>query len=252
MRIMNNKDDNLARTLELRKTHDNCSGEERLAVVMIHGIASDSSTYHKLLEYLEEARSMEGVRFVTYDLLGAGKSYASDELEYNYKEQLEALDNSIQKLSLKTPLILIGHSMGALIVTRYAHEHKKAVNNLVLISPPTYTEEDLDNPAFNVAMNAFREAVSIKNREILKDKAFNNSINHIVKNRKNYKRLKEVSIPTTMIYGVEDQIIARHNISRVIKENPKYLKAVKTNGRHGISREKFAAIKEAIEEALNA
>lgn len=245
------KYDLLGMPLELKKTHDFCAGEPKACVVMIHGIAADSSSYDKALKYLEGTRSLRDVRFVTFDLLGSGESYKSDKLDYNYKEQLEALGNSIEKLKLDVPLILVGHSMGTMIATRFATEHKKLVKQLILLSPPVYTEADLDNPAFNVAMNAFREAVSIKNRAILQEKSFNNSINHIVKNRKNYKRLRELTTPAVLIYGIEDGIIAPHNIPKVLKENPKYLSAIRTPGRHGISREKYSKMVTIIEEVIN-
>ena len=68
--------------LSLKKTHDFCGSKvPRLTVVMIHGIASDSSTYHKALAYLEGTVSLREVRFVTFDLLGSGASPKNDKLK---------------------------------------------------------------------------------------------------------------------------------------------------------------------------
>ena len=54
----------------LKKTHDFCSVKEpRLAVVLIHGIASDSTVFDNALKYLEGTRSLKDIRFVTFDLL---------------------------------------------------------------------------------------------------------------------------------------------------------------------------------------
>ena len=240
--------------LELKKTHDYCkSGKPELAVVFIHGIASDSQAFGRALAYLEGTASLNKIRFVTFDLLGSGKSYKSKTLSYDYKEQLEALDTAIRKLKLnKTPLVLVGHSMGTLIATRYASTHKRLVKQLILLSPPLYTEKDLDNPAFEIAMQGFKTAVSVKNRAVLKDKAFNDSIKEIVKNRKNYKTLAEITIPTTLIYGEGDQIIAAFNIPKLLKENKEYITAIKTPGRHGVSKEKYGKVRDILEETLNA
>lgn len=247
------KYDFLGKPLELKKTHDFCvSGKPELTVVMIHGLASDSRAYANALKYLEGTRSLSNVRFVTFDLLGSGASYKSDKLNYDYKDQLTALGNSLAKLKVDTPLVLIGHSLGTFIVTRYADTHKKAVKELILVSPPIYTDKDLDNPAFELAMKGFKDAVSLKNRAILKDKAFNNSIERIVKNRRNYKTLAELTTHAVLIYGDLDQIIASYNIPKALKENPKYLSAIKTPGRHGVSREKYGKIREILEEMLNA
>ena len=62
--------------LTLKKTHDYCKVKPaRLTVIFIHGIASDSSAFYNALRYLEGTKSLDSVRFVTFDLLGAGKSY---------------------------------------------------------------------------------------------------------------------------------------------------------------------------------
>ena len=237
--------------LELKKTHDYCpSGQAKLTVVFIHGIAADSSSFTKTLEYLEGTVSLKNVRFVAFDLLGSGASYKNDKLDYDYRDQLEALEKSLAKLKITTPLVIVGHSMGTLIATKYAYDHKKAVQQLILCSPPVYTEADLDNPAFEVAMIGFKNAVSIKNRSILKEKSFNNSITKIVENRKNYKRLSELTTPAVLIYGDLDQIIAPRNIPKIVKSNAKYLSAIKTPGRHGMSHEKYAKIKNILEEML--
>ena len=215
--MLNIKYDLLGKPLELKKTHDFCaSGKPRLTVAFIHGIASDSRAFSNALKYLEGTTTLNDVRFITFDLLGSGASYKNDKLNYDYKDQLTALDNSLKKLKLDTPLILVGHSMGTLIVTRYASLHKKAVRQLILVSPPVYTERDLDNPAFEIAMKGFKDAVSVKNRSILREKSFENSIQEIVKNRKNYKTLSEITTPAVLIYGDLDQIIAPRNIPKVI------------------------------------
>ena len=123
----------LTRKLVLKKTHDFCASKKpRLTVVLIHGIASDSTTYNNALEYLEGTTSLKDVRFVTFDLLGSGKSLKDDKLNYEYKDQLEALHNSIDSLKLNSPLVLVGHSLGSFIVTKYADTFKKTIKRLIM------------------------------------------------------------------------------------------------------------------------
>lgn len=242
-----------SRELVLTKTHDFVtSGHAKLAVVMVHGLASDSSTFNRALKYLEESPSLQDVRFVTYDLLGSGQSLKSDELNYDYKEQLEALHNSILKLHLKIPLILVGHSLGTFIVTRYADTYKKTVTQLILVSPPVYTEKDLNNPAFEVGTKMFRDAVALRNRKVLDEKSFNSSMDNIVLDKRNYKVLAGITTPTTLIYGNMDQFIAAYNIPKVVKDNPRHLVAIQTEGRHGVTMDKYSVIKRKLEEVLNA
>lgn len=238
--------------LTLTKTHDYCAVKKpKLTVVLIHGIASDSTTYARALQYLEGTTSLKEVRFVTFDLLGSGKSLKDDDLNYDYKDQLEALHNAILKLKSGTPLVLVGHSLGTFIVTRYADTYKKSVKQLILISPPVYTPKDFENPAFMVGMRGFEKAVSIKNPAILKEKSFRNSMSKIVMDKRNYKVLTELKTRTVLIYGDEDQLIASYNIPALLKANPKYLSAIKTSGRHGVSRDKYSRLVGVLEGVLH-
>lgn len=238
--------------LVLTKTNDFCgSTKPDYTVVLIHGIASDSHSYDKAIENFKENPDLNHIRFVSFDLLGSGKSLKSDELDYNYREQLTAMHNAIKDLNVKTPIILIGHSLGTFIVTRYASEYPKNIARLILVSPPVYTRKDFDNPAFALGIEAFRRAVSIKNSAFLLEKAFNNSMQNIVLDKNNYDYLSSMKIPTVLIYGNEDQLIASYNIP-ALKTANNNITAYKTIGRHGVTRDKYTIIAKILTEGVNA
>ena len=237
--------------LTLFKSYDYCQDDKPLlTVVMIHGIASNSSTYDKALASFETDKDLADIRFVTFDLLGAGNSLKTDELDYNYDEQIEALHNAISDLKVKTPLVLVGHSLGTFIVTRYASIYPNKVSKLILISAPIYTERDFDNPAFALGIDAFKKAVSVKDPNILNEKSFINSMDKIVLDRKNYSVLSKIKAPTTIIYGDEDQLIASYNVKGLLKDNPS-IRAIKTHGRHGITADKFTELAKLLKEDEN-
>lgn len=239
--------------LELKKIYDECvSGQARLVVVFVHGIASDATAFGSAIRFLAGTTSLKDIRFVAYDLLGWGKSQKSDTLKYNFTEQLTALHNSLDKLGLNgVPVVLVGHSMGTLIVARYADKYKKSVAELILLSPPIYREADLDAPAMAAGVKIFTDAVALKNRKVLEDRAFSKSLDNIVLDRKNYQTIAGLKTPAVLIYGDADQFIAPQNVRRVAKENPKYITAVSTLGGHGISREKYRKMVPILEEILN-
>ena len=238
--------------LILAKTNDFCnSGNPKLTVVLIHGIASDSSTFDGLLGYLKQSKKLDDVRFVTFDLLSSGKSMKSDDLNYDYTEQLTALRNAIKKLDIKTPLVLVGHSLGTFIVTRYADKYKDEVKSLILISAPVYTKKDFDNPAFITGIKLFKDAVSVKDPALTKEKSFNNLMDNIVLDKNNYDALANIKTPTNIIYGELDQFIASFNYPKLLKDNPKYIIINKTPGRHGVSHDKYDKVCEILEKELD-
>jgi pimeloyl-ACP methyl ester carboxylesterase len=61
--------------------------------------------------------------------------------------------------------------------------------------------------------------------------------------------LTRVSIPTTIIYGELDKIIAAFNLPGLLKENPN-IKAIKTPGPHGITIDKYSKISAVIKNFL--
>lgn len=236
--------------LILTNTYDVCrSGEPKLCVVMIHGIASDSTTYNAAHEYFEAEDQLKDVRFVKLDLLGSGLSLKDDSLKYDYDEQITALHNAILALKNNVPLVLVGHSLGTFIVTRYASIYPDEIARLILISPPVYTRDDYKNPLFKVGMEAFKKSIALRNADALKEKAFNSSMDNIVMDRGNYDVLASIKTPTVLIYGKEDQLIAPHNIPGLLKTNP-LISAIKTNGRHGVSRDKYTKIPALLKEVM--
>lgn len=237
--------------LELNVAYDFCQTKEpKLTVVFIHGIAADASSFQKAATTLAENPTFENVRFLAFDLLGVGKSLTTDELEYDYDEQLTALKNTLDKLEIKTPLVLVGHSMGTLIATRFAAKNPGMVEELILVSPPIYTPEDIKSPLYKKAMAGFRAVITAKNPEFLEQKSFNNELEKIVSDLENYRFLIETKKSTTLIYGDGDEIIASFNIPKVLAANEK-IKAIKTVGTHGISSAKTAKIAEELERILD-
>lgn len=231
---------------KLKKTHDKKPKNPVLTVVLMHGIGTDSRSWHKALKYLEGTSSMKNVRFITYDWLGFGKSSHSRSLECTYEEQLLALENALK--GIQTPIVLMGHSLGTLLVARYAFEHKKAIKHLILLSPPVFSRDEIKFITGDPKNNLFYHKCDPK---LLKNRIFLATMNNIVFNIKNQKTFETLTTPTDLIYGEEDQLMSPQNLKYLAKTNPKYLKLIKTAGHHYISRAKYSKALEILEGIIN-
>ncbi len=238
----------MTQKLTLAKTHDHCGAARPAAtVVMIHGIASDSVRFGEALEFLEGKATLATVRFVTFDLLGWGKSQTSAELNYSYAEQLTALHNAIAELKRgEEPLILVGHSMGTMIAARYATQFRPEVRQLILLSPPVYTEAELAAPEFAEAMQTFREKVEAKHPGMAESRSFKQAMREIVLDKRNYRTLAELETPAVLIWGEQDTLISSYNLPGLLAANPR-LTAIRTADGHAITREKYTKLAEVLD-----
>lgn len=102
-------------------------------VLLLHGIASSSVTFHHVIPLLERTH-----RCIAIDLLGFGESPAPEWADYTLADHVAAIERTVASLRLREPFIVVGHSMGALIGARYAARRQKRVAKLVMVSPPIY------------------------------------------------------------------------------------------------------------------
>jgi cis-3-alkyl-4-acyloxetan-2-one decarboxylase len=120
-------------------------------VVLVHGIASSSNTFRELVPLLTPTH-----RVIALDILGFGKSPQPPGATYDLGEHVAAVHATIRSLRLRAPFVLVGHSLGALISSRYAAVHPHSVAKLVLVSPPIYVEPSaLGDPRERAAMGLY-------------------------------------------------------------------------------------------------
>ncbi|WP_199184008.1 alpha/beta fold hydrolase [Cryobacterium sp. Y57] len=84
-------------------------------VLLVHGIASSSITFYEVIPLLTPNH-----RVIAVDILGFGQSPAPIGCQYRLDDHVGALAATIRSLKLREPFVLVGHSLGSLISTRYA------------------------------------------------------------------------------------------------------------------------------------
>ncbi|CAN5482142.1 alpha/beta hydrolase [soil metagenome] len=207
------------------------------AVVFLHGIASSSVTFEYVIPLIVERH-----RAIAIDLLGFGGSPAPETAEYTIEEHVAAVARTIDSLKLRTPFVLVGHSMGSLIASRYAAIHGSRLRRLVLVSPPIYLAPDAigvrrDRTAMGIYLSAYeylrlnkdftiRAAAGLARLSPIKNllevseknwRAFVLSLQNSIESQTAVSDLASVRVPVEVVYGSIDPFLAPPGI-RVVEQ----------------------------------
>ena len=96
------------------------------ALVCVHGLTANHTCWASLADLLSP-----GYRLIAYDLRGRGESDKPDK-GYSLALHNEDLEGLLDHFGLKKA-VLVGHSLGAHIVLRFAAMHPERVSKLVLV-----------------------------------------------------------------------------------------------------------------------
>ena len=211
---------------------------------MIHGIASSWVTFERLIPLVEPFH-----RVIAIDLLGFGASPAPADAQYTIAEHTASLARTIAALKLREPFVLVGHSMGSLIASRYAALHPRRLSKLVLVSPPVY----LPTATISVGLEATAQGLYYRVYEFLREnkdftiraaaqlgrlspiknlldvsernwRAFVLSLQNSIETQTTLTDLAAVRVPVEVVYGSLDPFLAPSGL-RVVEQ----LKSVTTH-----------------------
>lgn len=261
----------LKRPVKYAVAFDNKVKRPQLTVVFLHGISADSDTWKVTLRQFNSDKELSRVRLIALDLLGFGRSLKADWLQYDSTEYNTALDATLKSLKVKSPVVLIGHSMGSLIAANYAanYDYHAKLVELILISPPVLMADDLaklpdkvytktygslhkiaeDVPAAEVLAKIVQRFSSFRS-QFIKTTAFERSMQNIILSHDHYRTFVKLHLPTLIIHGHFDPLVLRNNLKRVARGNPRYIKYVSVIGQHDISVGKRAKMLTEIKKIL--
>lgn len=103
-------------------------------VVLLHGFVASSGYWKKMQPLLARM----GYRVITVDLLGFGRAPKPANERYTYADHVAHIRRTLNQFHISKPVIMIGHSMGALVAARYSRLHADDVKSLILLHPPLY------------------------------------------------------------------------------------------------------------------
>lgn len=210
-------------------------------VILVHGIASSSVTFQEVIPLLSPRH-----RVIAIDILGFGQSPAPEGCEYRLEDHVGALAATIRSLGLRTPFVLVGHSLGSLIATRYAALNRRGtlpglwnrltgrgeVSRVVLVGPPVYlAPQDIGDPRVRARVAAYLRAYDFlrTNKDFTMANAgiisrllpkgifeittanwtpFVKSLEHCIETQTVVSDIASLHVPIDVIYGALDQFIA--------------------------------------------
>lgn len=229
-------------------------------VVLLHGIASSSVTFEFVTPLIADRH-----RTISIDLLGFGASPVPKDATYTLEEHVAALEYTLRKLRLRGPFVLVGHSMGALIATRYAATNPRRVSRLVLVAPPIYlSPEEIGTARDRAGMDLYlrvyeflrankeftiRAAAGLTRLSPIKNlldvteknwRAFVLSLENAIESQTSISDLVAVKAPVHLVWGSLDPFL--HPAGIRIAENLRNVTAHKVTGGDHIIRPRMARV----------
>lgn len=218
------------------------TGKGISTILLLHGLGSNAGFWRYNIPELAKKH-----RVVAVDLPGFGKSEKGD---YSYSMSFfsDEIKEFVDKLNIGK-FILIGHSMGGQIAITFALNYPDKIKKLILISPAGI--EEFNRAQSNILANYLTvDAIkslnkkgiefSIKNNfynweskfnwlikeriELKNSNDFNGYAEAVIKsikgmlNEPTSKKLKNLSVPTLIIFGTKDNLIPNkffHNVEPV-------------------------------------
>lgn len=242
-------------------------------VVLVHGIASSSITFYEVIPLLTPNH-----RVIAVDILGFGQSPAPNGCQYRLEDHVGALAATIRSLKLREPFVLVGHSLGSLISTRYAamerHDRvatfwrrlarRGTVSRVVLVGPPVYVSpSDIGDPRVRARVSAYLRAYDFlrANKEFtlanaailsrllpkgifeLTEKTwtpFIKSMEHCIESQTVVSDIASLAVPVDVIYGALDAFIAQGSMT--IIERMRHVTMHRVEANDHIIRKRLARV----------
>lgn len=185
-------------------------------IVMIHGFGGQAMQWTNQLKAFADR-----YRVIAPDLRGHRHSDAPYS-RYDMAEYQSDLDILLERLNVKLPIILMGHSFGGAIVTEFAHRRPEAVSHLILIA--TTGEYRLAEPAaqlLSLPLTVLRPIQRVLAKQfsarahVLKATYQNN-----MKSWNGWSMFRNLRMPALVIRGDRDQVYPTAVFEQVAKNIP--------------------------------
>ncbi|ARK31797.1 alpha/beta fold hydrolase [Halalkalibacter krulwichiae] len=213
-------------------------------IILIHGFVSSIYTFNRLIPLLANHFSV-----IALDLPGFGKSEKSKSFIYSFRNYANVITACIEHFQLKN-VIICGHSMGGQVALYTAQLIPKKVSKLILLCSSGYLKRAKKTliycsylPFFKYYVKRYIDSKDVKkslenvfyNRDLitdelmqeyvtpLREKNFPISLLRLLRYREGdltTDQLKQIQIPTLLIWGEEDRVVPVTIGKRLVEDLP--------------------------------
>ncbi|MDB5186873.1 MAG: alpha/beta fold hydrolase [Candidatus Saccharibacteria bacterium] len=193
-------------------------------IILLHGFLSSKKYWSKVGPLLNNL----GYRVIAIDLLGFGDADKPKNNQYGYDEHLRHIRDTLLMMELKTDIILVGHSMGALLAMRFASEYPDGISQLALINPPMYKDEHQAATTLRTTNFLYRILLDSRFRHIFwiilrnigpfashTKHSREGSLSNVINVAYFFEDIDAVKIPTLLFIGKKDRAIYMDNLLQV-------------------------------------
>jgi pimeloyl-ACP methyl ester carboxylesterase len=242
----------------------------RATVLFIHGIGNSSEAWGKVIQKLPD-----DLRIITIDLLGFGRSPKPRWAIYDVRRQARSVMMTYIRLRLSGRVIIVGHSLGALVAIELAKRYPLVVASLVLCSPPFFNPDPLTTKFIpstekilkdiyrslhkfpdqfvTISQLAVKFGIINKSFKVTSEDvhSYMGTLEASIVNQTSLQDATRLKLPIRILYGSLDPVIIIRNIKALdaVKENVTIRSIVIG---HEVRRQYVPAVVNAIEDVASA
>lgn len=237
----------------------------RQTFLFIHGIGASGDHWQPVIDKLPD-----DIRIVTIDLLGFGDSPAPKWAVYNAKTQARSVLTTIIKLRIRTPIVIVGHSLGALVAIEVVKRYPLLVSKLILCSPPLYNDQTRplisekalrrmyttikDHPEQFVHLSelGFKYKL-LRGEQYLNDtnvESYVAALEASIINQTSLKDAYDLNVPTLILKGNFDPLVVSKNFTQLARTNKNITVRNILSG-HDIKGRMIGAVVKAVKESVD-
>jgi len=217
--------------------------KEKYTILLLHGIATDAKFWEKFINKIRNLFEFQNCRIISLDLLGEGKSPKPDWLEYTIDDHYYSIRKTLKKRNVRSPLIIVGHSMGGLIALNFALHYP--VKKLMMVgSPimPTISDRTILNDFQTLSIKSlgslatknpvlgpivkFVHSLMLQAKYDVDFVAFRRNLQHVVLENGALTELKQIKIPVYLLRGSADAFSDHKTYMQAAKQKNIHFKEI--------------------------